>query len=364
MSKKRLDELEDKINDLEQKIQIKKIEDGVTKLQERADALNDLEVRENQHGITIYRQYFTYHLKNSRIMEVTRKFYLWVPGGADVWIYGLPGYVPSLQAKTGEGEEIPILSDHELNILFTNENADFVTQESLRDLYHEQIGVEPETDHVEVDNRHYVGLIIPPHDFDHFQEIIFQWTEQIQEEHLDHDKFSNYVIRRHTLEPTTEASTYVDISMDAKKYEMVSLPKISAVDTHGNPAEITNGQEYQKILSDKTQCVYRVRRHCPLTFNIEWSIGIPKFIRQWAWAGFLISVPVILYSLISFYFNTNLAADNSKLLAGLVAMIIGFRVLLFHDTELLSKWNYLYLTLLGISVALIILIQSIALIVT
>ena len=55
--------------------------------------------------------------------------------------------------------------------------------------------------------------------------------------------------------------------------------------------------------------------------------------------------------------SISLISDNSKLLAGLIALLVGFRVLVFHDTELLVRWNSVYLTLLGISVSTIIITQ-------
>lgn len=361
MSRKQLDDLENRISALESNKKIEELERKIQSLE--TDIVKKLQNNENKlnRGITVYRQYFTYRLKNARVMEVTAKFYMWVPANSDVWVYGLPGYLPSLSAKTGDGTELPTLGDHELNLLFTNEEANFVSQQSLRELYYEQIGIiEPERRNEHENDLHFVGLIIPQFEFDHFQEIVLRWTEQIKTEHLEEEGFSYFVKRRHVVEPTTEASTYVNITMDAKKYQIIGEPKISAYDAENKPVEIIDGEQYRKILSDKTQYVYRIRRHSPLTFSIEWMIGIPVFVKRWAVAGFAISVPVIFYSIISFCLNPKLVDENSRLLAGIIAMLVGFRVLLFHDTELMSKWNSLYLILLGISAFVIILTQWIA----
>ena len=364
-------ELESKIENLENQVKITESQIEIKNLQERVAALTKFEedTVDEDRDIIIYRQYFTYFLKNARVMEVTAKFYLWIPAYSELWIYDLPGYMPSLEAIDSDDNELPILSDNELNMLFTNNDATFVTQESLKNDYISRIkDIDPNKINSSND-KHYVGIILPQQPHSHFQEITLNWTEEIPQNHLNSDYFNKYVVRRHTSEPTTNESKYIKIAMDEKKYEIVEEPTISTTDKNNNSVSVKEGNEYKKILSDKTQQVFRIKRNCPYTFNIEWSVGIPKLIRQWAWAGFFIALPVLAYTILSFLFgfsyvdkelvipSASLVSNNSKLLAGLIALLIGFRVLVFHDTELLSRWNLVYLSLLGISVSTIIITQ-------
>lgn len=346
-------QLEQKVVDLNNNIKI---------LQKKADALKKLEDVEKDKGIVIYRQYFTYSLINSRVMEVKAFFHLFVPGGSDVWVYKLPGYLASLDVTTGDNKSLPILSDHELNLLFTNEKAKFVTQDSLKKIFEEQMTVnEPiRLSSDENQKSHFVGFIIPQYDEDHFQKIIIKWTEQIRKEDTSKDTISQYVNRLHTVESTTSASVYLNITMDRKKYEIQGKPQITAIDKEGKNAEIKDGDQYKKILQDKTNYVYRIKRNCPLKFTLKWSIGIPAMIRRWAWAGFLIAILVLSFSVITFIIDPSASYENSKLLAGLIAMLVGFRVLLFHDIELMYRWNVIYLGFLGSSVILILIMQGIS----
>lgn len=345
-------QLEKKVVDLNSNIKI---------LQKKVDALKKLEDVEKDKRIVIYRQYFTYNLINSRVMEVTAFFHLFVPGGSDVWVYKLPGYLASLDVTTGDGNSLPILSDQELNLLFINENANFITQDSLKKIFEEQMIVNELTLLSSDENQksHFVGFIIPQYDQDHFQKIIIKWTEQVRKEDTSKNTISQYVNRRHTVEPTTSASVYLNITMDRKKYEIQGEPEIAAADKEGNNAEIKDGEQYKKILQDKTNYVYRIKRNCPLKFTLKWSIGIPAMIRRWAWAGFLIAILVLSFSIITFIIDPSTSYENSKLLAGLIAMLVGFRVLLFHDIELMYRWNVIYLGFLGASVVFILIMQGI-----
>ena len=325
--------------------------------------------------IRIYRQYRTYRLVNARVMEITARYYMWIKAKTELWVYGLPGYLPSLDVKNSDGVSLPVLSPDELNHLLKGETEqemgiiakERVTQESLRKLMSQtEAGKKSKAP---VDNSsgkavHYVGVILPPVDFDHFEEITLQWIEQIEIEKKSNHGISQHVNRQHIIESTTTDSEYIDITMDNKKYELRKTPEITAVDVDKKPVTITDGKEYVKVLSDKTRSVYRIKRNCPHTFTIKWSIGIPDLVRRWAWAGFAIALAVIAFAIAGFVHDKSTFDFNARLLAGLIAMIVAFRALLFHDTDLMSRWNKVYLMLLGIIVGIVLIMYLISKIVS
>ncbi|MDE2590432.1 MAG: hypothetical protein KGL95_12305 [Patescibacteria group bacterium] len=308
---------------------------------------------------------------NARVMEVTSRYYMWIKANTELWVYGLPGYLPSLDVKNSDGVNLPVLSPDELNFLLKDESdkeldimtKERVTQESLHKLMAQTEAGKKSKAPVDASNKkavHYVGIILPPVGFDHFEEITLKWIEQIETDKKANRCISQHVSRQHTIEPTTTDSAYVDITMDSKKYELRATPEITTVNGDNKPVGITDGNEYKKVLTDKTRCVYRIKRHCPYAFTIKWSIGIPTLVRRWAWAGFLIALAVISFSIAGFVHDQKTFEFNVRLLAGLIAMIVAFRVLLFHDTDLMSRWNRLYLILLGITIGLILIMYLIA----
>jgi len=203
---------------------------------------------------------------------------------------------------------------------------------------------------------HYVGIILPQKmDFDHFEEIAISWERPLKIQQKTKDGLSLRIALENEITSITSASTYIDLQMDGKKYEFDEYPTITATDKQNKSQKITSGKEYQEIFRDRERYVYRTPRHSLLKFKTQWIIGIPKLVKAWLWGGLISAGVIILFSIIAFISDNSYATFylNARLLAGLAALIIGFRILLFHDVDLMIRWNYFYLILLGTVIGLI-----------
>jgi len=271
-------------------------------------------------------------------------------------------YLPSMRAKNSDGVSLPILSPDELSYALrtqTRKDLDItekiVTTDDLQRIMTNQneSSAKQPTKGDKIKAQHYVGILLPQIKAEHFDEVIIRWIEPVRIAEKAKHLLSLRVGGQHIIPPTTTSSIYIDVSMDHKKYEILEDPTVWADDPDGNKKDPVDGDEYRKILQTNTQFVYRIKRNCTSTFTIKWFIGIPSFVRKWAWAGLLVSLGILALSILTFIQDPSTYVRNSTLLAGLVGLIIGFRVLLFHDTELMRRWNYLYMILLAISVGTI-----------
>ncbi len=291
------------------------------------------------------------------------QYSMWIPKGISLWVYSLPGYLPQLEVKNSDGDVLPVLSHDELNFLIQNQSMqavgieqEVVTQDVLHELTSAQSSVNRSPVNTLLDKSvHYVGILLPEKlRYDYFEEITIKWISPIKIQQKTNDGFSLHIAGEHTIGPSTTASTYFDLQMDGEKYQFIGYPTISATE-QGKEKKITDGEEYKEIFKDKEHYVYRTRRNSPLLFKTKWSVGIPKLVRGWAWGGFVAALAIMSFSVIAFIIDQSYTTFylNARLLAGLAALIVGFRVLLFHDIDLMIRWNYLYLLLLVVSIGMI-----------
>lgn len=317
--------------------------------------------------IRVYRQYITEKMLNAKTMEVTSHYYLWVPKNKQLWVYPMDGYLSSLEVKNSDDESLPVLSDHELNMLIQNPIQrdvgifadEIITQNTMHEEMLKQDGNnnnQPIKDKTKK-AKHYVGIILPKVGSDHFDEIIIKWVKFIPIEKKASDLISLQISGEHEISKTTTASTYLDLQLDDKKYEFVGDPSIIVTKKDGKE-DLANCDDIKEIFHTKKRIVFRIKRDNDLQFLIKWSIGIPRLIQRWAWGGFIASIAIMLLSLLTFFFGDEKLTDvafqfNVRLLAGAVGLIVSFRVLLFHDTDLMARWNHLYLLLLASTLAII-----------
>jgi len=321
---------------------------------------------EDTQKIQLYREHTKYHVLDAKTVEITRHFYMFVSPETPVWVYPMDGYVANLTITNGDKNSLPVLSPKELSYALRNEtkkelntvDENTLTQEKLKNIWIKQNMAEAKQLGIsnKLKNKYFVGIMLPQRPVESLQEVIVKWitpVEKLKEK-------SKYILdlevgMEHEIPPTDTASMYFSITTDDdKKYEIVGNATILADDENCNKKDPKKGDDYRELLKTKIHHAYRVKRDSKTTFTIQWQIGIPKLVRNWAWCGFLLGISVLSYSGYTFFQDQSLFVLNSTLVSGFVALIIGFRVMLFHDTELMRRWNRLYLALLVISIGAII----------
>jgi len=330
------------------------------------DLIKKLSKTQDKPKIRVYRQYMTFQMINAKTVEITKHFYLFVSSKTALWVYPMDEYVANLRITNSDGNSLPILSEKELSYMLRSQakkdldiTETTITQERLKEIFNKQnvISSKQPTQSSIKEAKHYVGIILPQYEDDHFDEVIIKWVAPVDklkiEEKVNRGLNLDVGIQ-HIIPPTSAASTYLDIQTDDdQKYEIIGDTTILADDINCVKKESKEGDEYRELLKTKAHRVYRIKRDAPTTFTIQWKVGIPNVIRRWAWLGFFLSIAVMVYSVITFWQDHETFVRNSALLSGIISLVVGFRVLLFHDTELMSRWNSLYILLLVVAVALI-----------
>ena len=327
--------------------------------------------------LRVYRQYITYEILTAQTMKVSARYYLFIPQTIRLWVYPMNKYLSSMEAKNSDDEVLPILSYDELDELImiqgqvksnkTLPKMPVDSEQTLRNMMIGQIdsGVNEESEPLQIQKNmkkslHHVGILLPEQEGDYFEEITITWTEQISKIESKSFNPSLFVEREEIIQPTTTNSTYVNLIVDEKKYEFTKAPSVTAKDDkEKNCPNIKEGEEYRKLLESKHQYVYRIKRDCAYTFNFSFKIGLPKTIKAWAWLAFSASIGAILFSWCNFLTNNTSYQDDLKLLAGIVSLIVALRALVFHDYELMSIWNKVFLILIAVAIGTVILIMLI-----
>jgi hypothetical protein len=302
---------------------------------------------------------------------------MFIPQSIRLWVYPLDKYLASLEVKNSDNEKLPILSYDELDELImiqrlpksekTLPKMEIDSEKTLHHIMVQQIdsGVSEDSEPLKLDktskkSAHHVGILLPERSGDYFEEITINWTEQISKIESQVFNPSLFVEREEIILPTTTNSTYVSLIVDKKKYEFVKSPTVKAIDEKEKECpNVKEEVEYRKLLESKHQYVYRIKRDCPYTFKFSFKIGIPKTIKAWAWLAFSAAITAILFSWVNFITSYSSYQDDLKLLAGIVSFIVALRVLVFHDYELMSVWNQVFLILITVAIGTVVAIMFI-----
>jgi hypothetical protein len=138
----------------------------------------------------------------------------------------------------------------------------------------------------------------------------------------------------------------------------VPIEKLSASSEQESKKKKENRStvQHEKISEGKHGIHARIdQNHRPSPPNaavVEWQIGAPSIIKWWAMLGgmlglgSLIIAPIILI-------NSQFCAFSfvSTFLGGIVALMTGLNVFLFHDIELMQRWNKFYIVVIFMIIA-------------
>jgi len=261
---------------------------------------------------------------------------MWVPKEVNFYTHFFDRYLPRLEVKSSEGNNLQILPLSELALSLE------IDEETLLKRIKKSIGSD-----VSVKNIAFV--LLPKHSDDdgHYEEIILTWSEEAENIHS-----SDFITKRLELNTTFlkvgGSSFYVDVELN-DKYRFESTPDVNKeyeeqlFDRTLKSYRKMPENEYHIVLFDKRHYVYRFERGLSTKIQIKFRIGVTELVKQWSWVGLFFGIGVLPFLALSYIRGDIVNAAPLGIVT--IGLLVGFRILLLHDSELLKRWNWIYIGL-------------------
>jgi len=279
-------------------------------------------------------------------MNYELRLSMFIPREVYYYIHLFEKYMPGLEARSQDGDILPVIPDTE----FAKRLG--LDIQSLRGLLVDYLGVE------ENQLTNVTIIVLPKHEDAYYEELTLSWSLPIEfDETLD--GISKGVVLNPTFSPILGSSLYVDIRVH-QKYEFQRLPKVFRLaeerlgfeQTEIAYSYIPMEDAHNTILQDRRRYVFRFDRNYPNLIQITCVVSIPTMVRIWSWFGLGLGAGVI--ALIWLSQAKQIFPITFPLVAATIAILIGFRIILLGNIELLTRWNWIYIILVTINVLLVI----------
>ena len=303
--------------------------------------------------IEILREYHTYNFENSCVRNIEVKLTAFIPKEVRLFFMPFRSYLPDLKVKLHDGKSSPIFSYLELHRIIKRPSGRPFTLDEIRILASEALGVSEK----EMQQFHSFAIILFPVHEDHINDIIIEYTEPREVEKKSYDWLTKTAFFTVNFPPTRSTSMYVALKVN-DKYEIQKDPSIFKVEkikttfaglTSEHTADTLLDITKHSILNDKKHNVVHVDRDFPSDIKIQFKVNVPQMLRIWLWFGLVLGIAVIPYS-----FLENNFQYIYPVILGIVALLLGLRILIFHDSELLTRWNILYLIIISLDIAVLV----------
>ena len=280
------------------------------------------------------------------------KLTAFIPKEIRLFFMPFRNYLPELRVELGDGKPSPIFSYLELHRIIIRPSGRPFTLDEIRILASEALGVN-EKDMQQFTN--FAIVLFPEHE-DHINEIIIKYTEPQEVEKRSDDLLTKNALFSVNFPPTKNTSMYVALKVN-DKYEIEKNPAIFKVEKiattfNGVTEEHTKDtlQDINKhsILNDKKHNVVHVDRDFPNDIKVQFKVNVPQMLRIWLWFGLALGIAVIPYS-----FQESSFQYIYPVILGIVGLLVGLRILIFHDSELLTRWNIVYLIIISLDIAVL-----------
>jgi len=267
----------------------------------------------------------------------------------------LSGYHPRLEAISSDGLILNILPLSEMAIILKlDENSirDDIASSlgiSINELPHNICYIELPDRQDKYKNNNNTG---------HYEEITITWLEPISEQQY-YNVLTKYLKIDTLFYKFGNSSLYLDFEV-GEKYQFYGKPKLygETFETYGfnnehsvpTYPELSN-DDFETILDDKRHFVFRFDRSFNAMLRLMLKIGVSKMVRVWSWLGLslgIVLIPYLLYSINNNYLTI------FPIGLGIIGILIGFRILLLHDIELLSRWNIVYIIIVIFDISILI----------
>lgn len=268
-------------------------------------------------------------------MKVQTKLTLFVPKNSSYFVYYFVKYRANLKAKVGTMDDIIIVPYQEffsadIDIRKVIANIQDVRQEVL-------------------DNAENFAVILFPNQdtkYDYYEELTLSWDESIEDNRRSENLMDISIPIVKDFLPTEPSSLYVEMKV-SQKYQIKEKPKLRKLKT-----EITgifhkreysyfgtvNRNEYKEIISDKKNNIVRFPRDFNDKIKISYSIGISRIIKSYVWLGSVLGILLLPLIYIDPFPEVSVTVAMGL---GMIAYLTGLRFVVLHDTELMSRWNFL-----------------------
>lgn len=271
-------------------------------------------------------------------MKVEVRLSVFIRKEAKYFLYPLSRYLPKLHARLQSGQQLPVLPYQELSRGKKKQISLDEINKIAGDLARGVTGTKLQ----QWDN--FVLLELPPSESDYHDELVLEWIEPIPE---NLSKKRARVINLNRQFPATgNASLYVEIIIDDRfELQKIQVFKIEFVDKQAAHRLIELDKTKFSILQDKRNYVLRFPRELPYDISIQYRVGIPEMVSNWLGLGVVLGIAIIPITVFLYIVDMDSFRFTAAWAGGTIALLVGFRVLLFHDVELLKQWNKFYIAL-------------------
>lgn len=264
-----------------------------------------------------------------------------IEGSQDFFLLPVKNYMPDINIKDSEDRDLIILSDREFEVLTDNK----IKMEDIIKEYLKKLKQDLEPAHFKLMQNYRVIAVLfnnPRQEKDdYYERIKVSWTERIENRKRRRiTDISEYVeipiyIPRYGFDHGSTSSIYFSFKTSSK-YKILENIDFKDLRLRKNP-------DYKTILEDERHKIYRFNESpSPQLIEIIIRVGLPSTINNWIHIGFLaiIIVPsiIVIFTVVfreipEFAFET---------FVGMIGFLVGLRVLIFHDLELMGRWNKVF----------------------
>ena len=282
-------------------------------------------------AVTVLRQYKAYDLIDAKSWNVTLDITMKITEKQPVILLPVDGYRVDLKITDAEGRNMIILSDHEFEEEYGS-SMNKINNEFLK-----KLGQDADDGIKKLTTKHRIIAVILNNDENsdkYYKKIKVQWKEKANIKNeggfVKHSEM-RIDIPRYGFKQNSSSAIYLSIRTGSK-HEISKKPVIT--DRKGDKID------YITIFDSTNHKVYRFDETAkPQLIHVIVKARLPKIITRWATLGLIVAgtVPT---SLIAFILITkNVPEFTFELMAGVIALLIGERVLIFRDIPLMKSWS-------------------------
>jgi hypothetical protein len=309
---------------------------------------------EQQDSIRILRETSTFSHISSTKLEVSLKLLLLVPPKQKVYTHFTDGYLTEVKVTDQQGRRLVMIPRKEFGQDFT---------ENIRTELRRRLNI-ADNNRVQSDALEKM-LPLPILLADLVGEEIVTYVEIdicYSITHIDkRGYFSQYIVFRHHYfgkDPTI----YLTISVPDKyefqseKFSIQNMPieELSTRSDHSTKTKVFHRKISEGKQGIHTRIEERDRPSPPNAAVVRWEIGAPSIIRWWARLGGSLGILSLIFAPYLFFYVSECAFSFiATFLGGIIALMIGLNVFLFHDIELMERWNKLYILVIIAIIAML-----------
>ncbi|MFZ0511539.1 MAG: hypothetical protein WAM14_08030, partial [Candidatus Nitrosopolaris sp.] len=289
-----------------------------------------------------------YYVTNSRTfkqsLEITMKI-------EDQPFFLLPvdNYRADLNIVDSEGKELIILSDREF------EKYTGISMKDIINMYLGKLRIELPEEHFRlIKDYRVIAVLFNRDDKSYYEKIKVTWVQRFVNRKRSKISISEYVeipiyLPRYGFEHGATSAIYLSVKTSSK-YRITETPTIRDLRLRRRPT-------YRTIIEDDRHRIYRfAETENPQFLEVIIKIGLPQTIQKWAQLGLIaiLIIPTTVFTL-TIYFQS-IPRFGFETLVGVIGFVIGLRVLIFHDLDLMVSWNrILFWGVVGCSILLLLL---------